>query len=181
MSRTIVPMFLSEMDGLEDSNAMVLLSTNRPKDLDPAIVRDGRIDRKVYVGRPSHESTKQIFNINLKGVPMIEEDLSDYATDSLFSEKKVLFTIVLNEGEVQNLALRHLINGAMVAGVVERAKEMAMTRDIKEGGVCRGVSREDVDAAIGNTMTELAGLDHKHAIEDLIGDVKRIKSIHKAV
>ena len=53
---TTVPTFLSEMGGMEESGALVLLATNRADILDPAVVRDGRVDVKVYVSRPTLES-----------------------------------------------------------------------------------------------------------------------------
>jgi len=48
VDKTIVPMFLSEMDGLETSYAIVILATNRPEMLDPAAIRAGRIDRHIF-------------------------------------------------------------------------------------------------------------------------------------
>src|SRR5208283_4208865 len=56
VDKTIVPMFLSEMDGLDENHAIVMLATNRPKMLDPAVVREGRVDRHIKVSRPTVET-----------------------------------------------------------------------------------------------------------------------------
>ena len=50
---TLVPMFCTEMDGLEAlHNVVVILASNRADLIDPAILRPGRIDRKIKVNRP---------------------------------------------------------------------------------------------------------------------------------
>jgi len=54
VDKTIVPMFLSEMDGLVENNCLVILATNRPKMLDPAVVREGRVDRHIMIPRPDN-------------------------------------------------------------------------------------------------------------------------------
>ncbi|MCV5968820.1 AAA family ATPase, partial [Lactococcus petauri] len=53
INSTTVSQFLAEMDGLDDHAAMFILATNRPDMLDPAVLREGRVDRKIRVMRPS--------------------------------------------------------------------------------------------------------------------------------
>jgi proteasome-associated ATPase len=72
MEKTIVPSFLTEMDGLEESAALVILATNRPSDLDPAVVREGRIDRKIRVSRPDVKGALEIFKIHLQNVRLAD-------------------------------------------------------------------------------------------------------------
>lgn len=62
---TIVPTFLSEMDGFEGFNPYVMLATNYEERIDSAILRPGRIDLKVYVGRPTMDDSVEIFRIHL--------------------------------------------------------------------------------------------------------------------
>lgn len=178
MSKTIVPMFLSEMDGIDDSGAMVLLSTNRPTDLDSAVVRDGRIDRKIHVGRPDAMSSKDILDLNLRGVPVKEDDLSTFANSEIHSEERTILSIILKDGGVKQLLLRHILNGAVIAGIVEKAKEHAMRRDLSSGKVS-GVSKQDITTSIDLVANEMKGMDHNYAIEEQIGDLTKVARINK--
>ena len=54
ISNTVVPMFCAEMDGIQSlRETIVILATNRPDLIDPAVIRPGRIDRKIKVSRPN--------------------------------------------------------------------------------------------------------------------------------
>jgi proteasome-associated ATPase len=68
VNSTIVPQFLAEMDGFDDNSPFVLLSTNLPSSLDPAVIREGRIDIKVEIKRPTMEDSIEIFGIHVKNV-----------------------------------------------------------------------------------------------------------------
>ncbi len=64
ISNTLVPMFCAEMDGIESlQDVVIILATNRPDLIDPAILRPGRIDRKIKVTRPDADAAKDIFRI----------------------------------------------------------------------------------------------------------------------
>jgi len=59
---------LSEMDGFEDTEGIVMLAaTNRPDILDPALLRPGRFDRQVVVPLPELEDRLQILEVHTKG------------------------------------------------------------------------------------------------------------------
>src|SRR3989440_11008456 len=63
---TLVPMFCTEMDGIESLNEVVIiLASNRADLIDPAILRPGRIDRKIKVNRPTREGARDIYRIYL--------------------------------------------------------------------------------------------------------------------
>ena len=63
---TLVPMFCTEMDGIESLNEVVIiLASNRADLIDPAILRPGRIDRKIKVARPNKEGAREIYRIYL--------------------------------------------------------------------------------------------------------------------
>jgi proteasome-associated ATPase len=133
MGQTIVPTFLTEMDGLEDSSAIVILATNRADILDPAIVRDGRVDHKIEIKRPTQDEAADIFAIHLDGLPMATkaEQLCLDAADILYC--------------VHNEKLPH--SGALIEGVVEKAKMHAINRQI-EGKKPHGLIQDDMFRAI---------------------------------
>ncbi len=63
--------FLTELDGLrqKENNIVVIAATNVPEEeLDSAIMRSGRFDRKIYIGKPNLEERKQIFTFYLKKI-----------------------------------------------------------------------------------------------------------------
>ncbi|HEU4754236.1 MAG TPA: AAA family ATPase, partial [Armatimonadota bacterium] len=66
IANTVVPQFAAEMDGLVSmDNVVVMLTSNRPDYIDPAILRPERIDRKVKVNRPDRKGAREIFSIYL--------------------------------------------------------------------------------------------------------------------
>ncbi len=69
---------LVEMDGFGvNEGVIVLAATNRADILDPAILRPGRFDRQVYVGRPDVKGREAILKVHAKGKPLSPEvDLS---------------------------------------------------------------------------------------------------------
>lgn len=118
VDKTIVPMFLTEMDGLEDSAAFIILATNRPDMMDPAVVREGRIDRKIKIDRPDKDAARDIVLIAANGVPLKDEitDICEQVVTEIFQSE---------------LAKR--ASGAMIVGMVDQAVSVAMRRDLKSG------------------------------------------------
>jgi proteasome-associated ATPase len=143
MEKTIVPMFLTEMDGLERSSAIVILSTNRDDLLDPAIVRDGRIDYKVEVRRPNITEAADIMTIHIGKKPVhgaSKHDIVTKAVSHLYACPK----------------LPH--SGALIAGVVEKAAAHAIRRDL-ERGKPTGLTHEDFAHAV-NVVKEQEGMQY---------------------
>lgn len=72
---------LVEMDGFGVNEGIIVMSaTNRVDILDPAILRPGRFDRKVMVGRPDVKGRKEILEVHAKGKPLGEDvDLAQIA------------------------------------------------------------------------------------------------------
>jgi cell division protease FtsH len=65
---------LVEMDGFEnDTNIIIIAATNRADVLDPALMRPGRFDRKVYVTRPDVKGRKEIIDVHTKGKPILPD------------------------------------------------------------------------------------------------------------
>lgn len=166
MEKTMVPMFLAEMDGLANSGALVILSTNRPDALDPAIVRDGRIDRKVRVTRPNPADALAIFKQYLKGMPVKDTShaqLAELAQQQLFCPKRVMYDLVLKDNTMVKFTLGQLASGAMIAGVVDKATSAAMRRDLKAGRPS-GLKTDDIVEAIDTVFRENRDIDHTEAM-----------------
>ena len=65
---------LVEMDGFGvNEGVIVVAATNRADILDPAILRPGRFDRQVYVGRPDVRGREAILNVHAKGKPLADD------------------------------------------------------------------------------------------------------------
>lgn len=68
---SIVNQLLAEMDGVEDNESIFVIgTTNKPKILDPALLRPGRLDYQVFVPLPDVQARKSIFEIHLRGKPV---------------------------------------------------------------------------------------------------------------
>lgn len=64
---------LVEMDGFESNDGVILIaSTNRPDVLDPALLRPGRFDRRVMVGRPDVKGRDAILKVHTRKIPLDE-------------------------------------------------------------------------------------------------------------
>lgn len=177
LSDTIVPTFLAEMDGLVDSGAFILLATNRQDILDPAIVREGRIDRKVFVGRPSFLAAVEITAIHLrktqvKGSPYT---VADRVIKELYDEKHVLYRVSLKGKGMHQVQAKHLVSGAMLAGLVDVATSIAIERDAKaKRTAASGVTEDDLMQAINQIVSAQRGLNHEevlHSFADEHGSV----------
>ncbi|WP_158853217.1 CDC48 family AAA ATPase [Halorhabdus sp. CUG00001] len=71
VSERVVNQLLTEMDGLEDmEEVMVIGATNRPDMIDPALIRSGRFDRLVYIGEPDVEGREEILKIHTDDSPL---------------------------------------------------------------------------------------------------------------
>ena len=137
ISNTLVPMFCAEMDGIQSlREAVVILATNRPDLIDPAILRPGRIDRKIKVGRPNREDCNSILKVYLKpNLPREHENLDQMTQpflDALFrkSSRQEVLVLTLRTGKLKNLYWKDFISGAIIEGIVKRTKEKAIERAI---------------------------------------------------
>ena len=176
VERTIVPAFLTEMDGFVGSGSIVILATNRPDVLDPAVIRSGRIDRKIQITRPTKTSATSIFLISLKKLPIQKgqrrKKLAEAAADILFSNQHPLYKIVIDDGKVpraMTMGLQHICNGAMLASIINRAASHAMSRDIEQG-THTGLALEDIEAAFIEEYEENIPLEHQLALEEFTRD-----------
>jgi proteasome-associated ATPase len=77
---TIVPQLLSEIDGVEGlENVIVIGASNREDMIDPAILRPGRLDVKIKIERPDAEAAKDIFGKYIRtDLPLHADDLAEH-------------------------------------------------------------------------------------------------------
>jgi len=145
---TLVPMFCAEMDGIESLQQMVIiLASNRADMIDPAILRPGRIDRKIKVSRPTKKGSEEIYRIYITpNLPLDPTLLREHDGDSQkaidaiiakiidaqFSQREDnrFLEVALRSGRHEYLHRGDLVSGAIIAGIVERAKETAIKRAI---------------------------------------------------
>jgi proteasome-associated ATPase len=144
---TLVPMFCSEMDGIDSLNdVVIILASNRADLIDPAILRPGRIDRKIKIDRPNKEGSREIYRIYLTndlpydGALAKEADNIGAAIEKLIErfvdwqfakrDENKFLEVTLRSGRKEVLYRADLISGAIIASVVERAKGMAIKRAI---------------------------------------------------
>lgn len=159
MLSTIVPMFCTEMDGLEPlSNVVVILASNRADLIDPAILRPGRIDRKIKVHRPTEQGAKTIYEIYLRdSLPLAEPkaELAAAAVQAQYAhrEENEFLEVLFRSGRRQVLYRGDLASGAIIAAIVERAKALAIKRSIASG-VETELSRDDLLQAIEQEYLE---------------------------
>lgn len=81
----VVTEFLSQLDGFEEGHkkntTLIVAATNLPKQIDPAIIRSGRFDRKIYIPLPDYNSRILIIEKKLKNLPLGFFDL-DFIAES---------------------------------------------------------------------------------------------------
>ena len=146
---TLVPMFCTEMDGLEAlQNVVVIIASNRADLIDPAILRPGRIDRKIRVRRPDKLAAREIYKIYLKEeLPLAEpvDALVEVIVEAHYSksEENRFLDVSYRSGRHDYLFRGDLASGAIIAAIVERAKEYAIKRSI-ELGTESPLSRQDL-------------------------------------
>lgn len=77
----VVSQLLTELDGLEElEDVVVIATTNRPDLLDDALLRSGRFDRHIHVSVPDREARREIFAIHTRDTPLADDlDLDDLA------------------------------------------------------------------------------------------------------
>jgi len=140
---TIVPQLLAEVDGVESlENVIIIGASNREDMIDPAILRPGRLDLKIRIGRPDAEGARQIFAKYLTpDLPIHEEELRAHGTASaavgamiaaaverLYAptpENRYVEVTFANGGK-EVLYVRDFASGALIANVVDRAKKAAI-------------------------------------------------------
>jgi proteasome-associated ATPase len=148
---TIVPQLLSEIDGVEGlENVIVIGASNREDMIDPAILRPGRLDVKIKIERPDAEGAKDIFSKYLTtGLPLHDEDLAEHGgnegatlaamiqrtVERMYteSEENRFLEVTYANGDKEVLYFKDFNSGAMIQNIVDRAKKMAI-KDFLDSG-----------------------------------------------
>ncbi len=151
VENTIVPQLLSEIDGVEGlENVLVIGASNREDMIDPAILRPGRLDVKIKIERPDAESARDIFSKYLTPtLPLHPDDLAEWGGDRVAttqgmiqrtveamyteSEDNQFLEVTYANGDKEVLYFKDFNSGAMIQNIVDRAKKMAL-KDLLETG-----------------------------------------------
>ncbi len=151
VENTIVPQLLSEIDGVEGlENVIVIGASNREDMIDPAILRPGRLDVKIKIERPDAEAAKDIFSKYVVAeLPLHPDDVaehggSDEATvaemiqrvvERMYSEttENRFLEVTYANGDKEVLYFKDFNSGAMIQNIVDRAKKMAIKEFLETG------------------------------------------------
>jgi proteasome-associated ATPase len=151
VENTIVPQLLSEIDGVEGlENVIVIGASNREDMIDPAILRPGRLDVKIKIERPDAEAAKDIFSkYVLKELPLHPDDLKEHgsslqatvdemilrAVERMYSETEEnrFLEVTYANGDKEVLYFKDFNSGAMIENIVARAKKMAIKEFLDTG------------------------------------------------
>ncbi|MCX6401057.1 MAG: proteasome ATPase [Propionibacteriales bacterium] len=144
VENTIVPQLLSEIDGVELlENVLVIGASNREDMIDPAILRPGRLDVKIKIERPDAESARDIFSKYLTtSLPLHAEDVAEFGGDRQATiggmiratvermytetEENRFLEVTYANGDKEVLYFKDFNSGAMIQNIVDRAKKMAI-------------------------------------------------------
>ncbi|HVV76851.1 MAG TPA: proteasome ATPase [Mycobacteriales bacterium] len=151
VENTIVPQLLSEIDGVEGlENVIVIGASNREDMIDPAILRPGRLDVKIKIERPDAEAARDIFSKYLVAeLPLHTDDLSEHggspeatieamvqvAVERMYteSEENRFLEVTYANGDKEVLYFKDFNSGAMIENIVARAKKMAIKDFLDHG------------------------------------------------
>lgn len=169
VSDTLVPMFLGEMDGVNEKqtkeNPIVFLLTNRADVLDPAVTRPGRISRHIKVQRPNMDTALDILSIHTRKIPFKEEKMRDsvlaLAVSDLFSKSRLVYRI----NKEHDFTMGDCVSGAMIENLAEIAKMFALHRDLKSSKQT-GIIGEDFQKAVQKIYDQQKGVNHSYDLED---------------
>jgi len=144
VENTIVPQLLSEIDGVEGlENVIVIGASNREDMIDPAILRPGRLDVKIKIQRPNAQGAAEILSKYLiSDLPINEDDLAlhkgdrqatiktmiDKAVEQMYTEsdQNRFIEVTYVNGDKEILYFKDFSSGAMLENIVSRAKKAAI-------------------------------------------------------
>jgi proteasome-associated ATPase len=167
---TIVPQFLSEIDGVERlRNVIVIGASNRQDLIDPAVLRAGRLDVKIRISRPDAAAAREIFSkYVIQELPFAAEEVERHGGDrralvdrlivmtveamSAMSEENKFLEVTYVSGEKEILYFKDFASGALIEGIVSRAKKYAIKRVIATNE--KGIKADDLLRAIRDEFKE---------------------------
>jgi proteasome-associated ATPase len=167
---TIVPQLLSEIDGVERlENVIVIGASNREDMIDPAILRPGRLDVKIKVQRPDAEAAKDIFGkyltpnlplhpddllLNNDSAEATVEEMIQRTVERMYSEteENQFLEVTYANGDKEILYFKDFNSGAMIQNIVDRAKKSAIKALLDAGQ--RGIRLEHLLTACVDEFKE---------------------------
>jgi len=167
---TIVPQFLSEIDGMESlRNVIVIGASNRQDLIDPAVLRAGRLDVKIKISRPDATAARDIFSkYVVPDLPFAPEEVERHAGDRTTlvdrligmtveamyaaSDENKFLEVTYANGEKELLYFKDFASGALIEGIVSRAKKYAIKRVIATQA--KGIKADDLLRAIREEFKE---------------------------
>ena len=167
---TIVPQFLSEIDGVERlRNVIVIGASNRQDLIDPAVLRAGRLDVKIRISRPDAVAAHEIFSkYVIQDLPFAAEEVERHGGDRralvdrlivmtveamyAMSEENKFLEVTYVSGEKEILYFKDFASGALIEGIVSRAKKYAIKRVIATNE--KGIKADDLLRAIRDEFKE---------------------------
>ncbi len=163
---------LVEMDGFESNEGVILVAaTNRPDVLDPALLRPGRFDRRVVVGRPDVKGREAILRVHTKKVP-IADDVD-------------LMVLARGTPGFAGADLANLVNEAALVAARQSRKVVAMTDfELAKDKVLMGVERKSLiisDEEKRNTAYHEAGHAVVLALSPLADPVHKVTIIPRGM
>src|SRR5215472_6060973 len=151
VENTIVPQLLSEIDGVEGlENVIVIGASNREDMIDPAILRPGRLDVKIKIERPDAEAARDIFSkYVLAELPLHPDDVAEHGgsaeatvaemiqrvVERMYSEtpENRFLEVTYANGDKEVLYFKDFNSGAMIQNIVDRAKKTAIKEFLETG------------------------------------------------
>lgn len=169
----VVPQLLAEMDGVDGLDHVIIIgASNREDMIDPAVLRAGRLDVRIRLERPDQAATREILAIHLGSDVPLSEDLVAEHTDAAAARMHLLdaitqavwdrcdatavFTVTYSSGVSERIHLADVVSGAMLAGIIERAKRSAIKRILDGEGA--GLALADCEQAVATEIEETAKL-----------------------
>lgn len=149
----VVSQLLTELDGIEElEDVVVIAASNRPDMIDKAILRPGRLDRKVKVPVPDLEAREEIFRIHLEGTPLEDVDIEDLAE---MTEGFTGSDIESVTREASMLAMRDYMKGNDPENLEKNMDALKLTQDYLRRAVEKvGPSLNEEDREKYNSMAE---------------------------
>ena len=139
---TIVPQLLSEIDGVEGlENVIVIGASNREDMIDPAILRPGRLDVKIKIERPDAEAAKRHLRQvhHAPDLPLHPDDVGEHGgsargdgaamiqrvVERMYTETEEnrFLEVTYANGDKEVLYFKDFNSGAMIQNIVDRGQE----------------------------------------------------------
>lgn len=176
---TIVPQFITEMDGVEElKNVIIIAATNRQDRIDPAVTRAGRFTNKIEIPRPNQDETRRIFQIYLKPERLLLHnqyfDDKNYDGDFYIPRDRQNKTRRNNQGEVIKYLLKrepalitdYLINATLDRIFDAKKEENQLVQLIYENGEPETICYSDLIS--GATIEDISNKAKWNALRDFI-------------